>query len=271
MKRILIGLLVVVLVIAGLGYFQLNNIVKTGVNEYGPEVLKVDVQLNGVNLSPLSGDVAFNGFTIGQPSGYGDGPLASLGAFDMKLETNTLLSDHIIIDSILIDAPALDVRIKDGESNFEALQKGMELAASDEAATESGEITLTIRKLEIRTPQVSLQNDGLLKVDETINLASFTLTNLGTDEKGLSPSEIARHVMDTLQPQIAKALVEIGAGKTLKNLADGAKDKLGKGVEGVLNKLDETTGGSSDSLKEKAGGLLGKLTKKKKSDDEDNN
>jgi hypothetical protein len=270
MKRILVGLLILIFLVAGLGYFQLNNIVKKGVNDYAPDLLKVDVNLDGVNLSPLSGDVSFSGFTIGQPKGFGDGPLASLNAFDMKLETGTLLSNHIIIDSIVIDSPALDVRIQDGQNNFEALQKGMDLPAEDPDATES-EITLTIRKLEVRTPKVSLQNDGLLKIDETINLASFSLKDLGTDEQGLAPSEIARHVMDTLQPQISKALIELGAGKAIKNLADDAKKKLGKSVEGILEKAAEKTGGSSDSLKEKAGGLLGKLTKKKKTDEEDNN
>jgi hypothetical protein len=270
MKRVVIGLFVIILLVVGIGYFQLNGIVKKGVNDYGPEVLKVDVNLDGVNLSPLSGDVALQGFTIGQPAGYGEGSLASLGAFDMKLETGTLLSDHVIIDTIVIDSPALDVRIKDGVSNFEALQKGMDLPEAEETTEESA-LTLTIRKLEVRSPQVALQKDGFIKVDETINLASFTLTDLGTDEKGLSPSEIARHVMDTLQPQIAKALVELGAGKAIKNLADGAKDKLGKGVEGVLEKLDEKTGGATNGLKEKAGGLLGKLKSKKKSDEDDNN
>jgi hypothetical protein len=270
MKRILLGLFVIILLIAGITYFQLNNIVKHGVNDYAPDILKVDVNVDSVNLSPLSGNVAFSGFTIGQPEGFGDGAIASLSGFDMKLETGTLLSNHIIIDTILIDSPALDVRLQDGESNFEALQKGMELPASEEEARES-EITLTIRKLEIRTPQVSLKNDQLLNIDETDKLASFTLTDLGTDEKGLAPSEIARHVMDTLQPQITKALIKVGAGKKLKSLADGATKKLGKGVESILDKVGDKTGASTDGLKEKADGLLGKLTGKKKSDDDENN
>ena len=271
MKRILLGLLFIVLFVAGLAYFQLNNIVKHGVNDYAPDILKVDVNVDKVNLSPISGDVAFSGFTIGQPSGFGEGNIASLSGFDMKLETETLLSNHIIIDTIVIDSPAFDVRIQDGESNFEALQKGMDLPVGEEETANENEITLTIRKLEVRTPQVSLKNDKLLNIDETVNLASFTLTALGTDEEGLSPSEIARHVMDTLQPQVTKALIQVGAGKRLKSLTNGATEKLGKGVESILDKVGDKTGTSTEGLKKKAGGLLGKLTGKKKSDEDENN
>lgn len=264
MKRVLIIILLIIVGIVGFGYFQLNSAVKSGVETYGPDVLKVDVGLDSVNLSPFSGNVAFSGFSIGQPDGFGDGDLVSLGAFDMKLEPGSLLTDHIIIDSILIDSPGLDVRILDGENNFEALQKGMNLPAEEAAGEEATPITITIRKLEVRTPVVALKNEGLIDVDETVNLASFTLTDLGTDEQGLEPAEIARHVMDTLQPQITKALVQLGASKAIKDIAGDAKGKLQDGVKGLLDKADDKTDG-------KVGGLLGKLTGKKKDEDKDNN
>lgn len=244
MKKILIILLVILGAAAVIGYTQLGPIVETGIETAGPEALNVDVAVENVSLSPFSGKATIKGLTIGQPDGFGDGPMASLGDFSVKLDTASLLSNHIIIDSLIVDAPLLDVRMIDGKTNFKALQDGLGLPETTDAPDESEQITLTIRKLEIKQPRLLAKTDGFLKLDEDIMLADFTLSDLGTDDKGLAPKEIARHVMDTLQPQIAKALIAAGASDKIKDLADKAKGKLEEGV----------------------GGLLGKLAKKKKKD-----
>lgn len=194
-----------------------------------------------VSLSPLSGKVAISDLAIGQPAGFGDGAMAALAGFSMQLETSSLMGSHIIIDHMSVEAPLLDVRRQDGKTNFEAFQEGLGLPESND---EASDVTLTIRKLEILAPRILAKTDGFLKLDEDITLADFTLTDLGTDEKGLAPKEIARHVMDALQPQITKALIAAGASTKVKQLANDAKGKLEQGV----------------------GGLLGKLTKKKKKD-----
>ena len=277
MKRILLGLVAILVLGVFVSYNRLGGIIETGVEEFGPDVLKVDVGLDGVKLDALSGALEVTGLTIGQPQGFGEGSLASIGNFDMKLETATLLSDHIIIDTITIDAPAFDVRIKeDGLTNIQALQNGLDLPVEAEAApaaTENeSEVTLTIRSFAVKAPKLAVKSDRLISIDDEVSLADFTLTNLGTDEEGLAPSEIARHIMDTLQPQIAKALIEIGAGKKVRELANKARGTLEKGVGGVLGKLDDKVGGAlkDSGLKEKVGGFLGKLGGKKKDDDDGN-
>ncbi|MBL4838039.1 MAG: AsmA family protein [Kordiimonadaceae bacterium] len=240
-KPLYIALLL--LVIAGLAVFmQLGPIVKTSIETKGPDALHVSVEVGDIQISPLSGKVSITDFNIGQPAGFGDGPMVSLGHFKMQLEPSSLLSNHIIIDSISVIAPRLDVRRKNGKTNFQALHEGIDLPngaqQTDNADTPVGEeVTLTIRHLSIEAPRLLAKTDGLIKLDEDIQLADFTLTNLGTDEKGLAPREIARHVMDALQPQITKALITAGASKNIQKLAGDAKGKIEKGLGGFLKKL----------------------------------
>lgn len=234
MKKFL--LLVLVLIIGGgaFAYYKLDSIVKTGVETKGPEVLKVPVNVKSISLSPFSGSIGVNGLAIGQPEGFGEGQIASLEGFDMKVRTETLFSDHIIIDSIMVDAPKLDVRSKGKETNFQALQKAIGAPASSEPSN----ITLTIKKMTIKGPEIAvLTEGGMLDVDETIKLADFTITDLGTDEKGLSPREIARHVMAVLEPQIAQALVKAQASGKLQDLAKDASGTLEKGIGSLVDKL----------------------------------
>jgi len=233
MKKLFLGLVVILVIGVGVAYSQLDSIVKVGVETGGPETLKVPVTVESVSLSPFSGKVAIKGLEVGQPEGYGDGMIASVGSFDMKLKPSSLMSDHIIIDSIVIDAPMLDARRIDGKTNFEKLQQNV--GPSDDTAPSN--ITLTIKSMQIRGAQVMVKNQGTINVDQTIKLADFSITDLGTDEKGLAPKEIARHVMSVLQPQITQALIKAGASDKLKDLAKDAEGKLEQGLTGLVGKL----------------------------------
>jgi len=245
MKKILIIFLIVIGGVVGVTYATLDNIVESGIRTAGPQALQVGVDVDKVSISPFSGKVSVSNLALGQPSGFGEGPMAAVGEFAMKLETSSLLGNHIIIDYLTIEAPLLDVRRQEGKTNFDAFQEGLGL--SKDKTESPSEITLTIRKLAVKAPRILAKNDGFLKLDEDITLADFTLTELGTDEKGLAPKEIARHIMATLQPQITKALIAAGASTAVKDLAGDAKGKLEKSI----------------------GGLLGKLKKKKKNDEKE--
>ncbi len=249
MKKLLVGFLVLLGIGGVLVYTQLNSVIKTGVETAGPEFMSVDVSVGSVSISPLSGKVNVKDLAIGQPDGFGEGPMVQLGEFSMKVETGTLLNDHVIVDEIVIDQPMFDARLIGSQSNFQALQKKL---TENMGPSEVGgqPLTLTIRSLAVRAPQIMVQAEGgIVDVDEDVKLADFTLSNLGTDEKGLSPQEIARHVMDTLEPQITKALVAAGAEGKLKDIARNARGEL----------------------EQKAGSFLKKLRNKGKSGEDDNN
>ncbi len=232
MKKLFFGLVVILVIGVGVAYSQLDSIVKVGVETGGPETLKVPVTVESVSLSPFSGKVAIKGLEVGQPEGYGEGMIASVGSFDMKLKPSSLMSDHIIIESIVIDAPMLDARRIQGKTNFEKLQQNV--GPSDDTPSE---ITLTIKSMQIRGAQVTVKNEGTINVDQTVKLADFNITDLGTDEKGMAPKEIARHVMSVLQPQITQALIKAGASDKLKDLAKDAEGKLEQGLSGLVGKL----------------------------------
>jgi hypothetical protein len=233
-KKLLMGLIVIILIIGVGVYSQFDAIIKTGVETAGPEVLQVDVTVENISVSPFSGQVKVSELAIGQPDGYGDGPMVQIGEFDIKVDPTSMMKDHIVIDEIMIDQPLFDARIIDGKSNFQSFQQKLEF---EEDTSAEQTITMTIKKFVVQGAQLSVSSKGLVKVDQDIAMADFTLTNMGTDEKGLTPKEIARHVMDTLQPQIAKALIAAGASDKLKALAKDARGGLEEKVGGFLNKL----------------------------------
>ena len=78
MKKILIGIIAVVVVVvtaiaAGVALF-LDSGIKRGVETLGPQLTKVDVKLDGVSVSLLSGSGKIKGSVVDNPAGYQTGP-----------------------------------------------------------------------------------------------------------------------------------------------------------------------------------------------------
>lgn len=263
MKKFLIIAISAIIIVGLVVMMRADGLIPAAAEEYGPEVLNVDVALEDADLSIFSGQASLKGFNLGQPDGYGDGLMFGLEAVDLKLQPSTLLGNHLIIDEISIEEPAIEAVLKGDLSNFEAFTNALGLPATDEAEEAASEFTMTIKRLAVTQPQMRVVKDGALALDETITLASFELTDLGTDEEGLTPQEVARHVMDFLYPQVAKVLVETGLKKQINALAED-------GLDEISSKLKKETGDEVGGLIEGAvGDLLG--GKKKKKTDESNN
>ena len=73
MKKILIGLLLILLLISAGAYFVLgniNSIVKNQIEKQGSGALQTQVQVSDVNIQLLDGLGEINGFSIANPEGF---------------------------------------------------------------------------------------------------------------------------------------------------------------------------------------------------------
>jgi hypothetical protein len=68
--RIAIGLVVLIVLVALGIHFFLDSAVKKGVETLGPKMTKVDVKLDSVSISLLSGSGKIKGLVVGNPEGY---------------------------------------------------------------------------------------------------------------------------------------------------------------------------------------------------------
>lgn len=251
LKKLLIGLVVIVAIGGFILYQRMGSIVKSGAETYGSEALTVSLSLDDVSLSPFTGSAGVSGLAIGQPEGFRapdfpEGPMLAVGDFKMKVDTDTLFNPHVIVESINIDSPVIDVRMIGKKSNLQALADKLATGGSSSQSN----ITLTVREFTLTNPRIIVSaKDGPVPLDENIQLADVRLTDIGTDEKGLSPSELARHLMAVIEPQVTKALVKAGVEKQLQGVLDKNKDKI----------------------KDKLGGLIGGITGKKETTEEDGN
>jgi len=265
--------LFLLLIIAGVLIFHLYGakLVKVGIEMGGESALKVPVSVDDVSLSILGGNAGLKNLAISNPEKYEHEHMLTLGNGQIHLKVNSVLSDTIEIESILLE----DIEIvmeKEKEllgfgNNIQDILNN--LPSSDEEPKEQPEEpgkNLHIRKLEIRNAKVNLQ---LLHIKgkfgtAPIPLDTIVLTDLGSDKK-LNVAELTGIILKALVNGIMKSGKGIipdeilgPMGDTLKALGDvtGQILKEGGKVLEESGKVLEEGGKATGKIIEGGGKIL---------------
>src|SRR5437899_6580877 len=111
MKKLLVRILVAVIIRVILGVlavgFFLDAAVQRGIATVGPMVAKVEVKLDAVSLSLLSGSGKVKGLVVGNPEGFKAPSASQVGTASMALQPGSLFSDKVVIKSVNVQAPEI--------------------------------------------------------------------------------------------------------------------------------------------------------------------
>lgn len=279
MKKILIGLAVVIVLVAGAAVYFLTNLdslVQQAVEKYGSEATRTEVALSKVDLSLKEGTAALNGFRMGNPEGFKTDQAMSFGTISVRLDTGSLGGDVIAIREVVIDGPDVNYERGAGGSNFDVIQRNVEAYVkavgaggrpekSGNETEETGEAgkQLIIENLYVRKGQVSLSAGFLEGKRLTVPLPEIHMKDIGKKDNGATPAEVAALVLDEITGKAASAGAAgmASAAKAAKEAMAGAK-KMIEGAGGDAGKMLEGAGGGGGKALEDAGdavkGLFGK-------------
>lgn len=241
MKKIL-GYSALVLVIIALGlYFTmqyfLGGIVKTAVNKVGPGITQTKVELQGANISPLSGVGTLTGLSVGNPAGWSPTDAFRLGKVHVDLEPFSLMKDHIVINELIIEQPEFFYETKLVASNINDLLKNIEKSIGGKEAqpttAEGKPIKLVVKKLVLKDGRVSI---GAAGQAVTIPLPPIDMTDIGVAEGGVTPAQmgvaIMRHITPTIVAASMQALSRAG-GTSGAAAVEGAR-QVGEAIKGLF-------------------------------------
>ena len=257
MKKIILGILIalvvlVVVVVVAVSLF-LDSAIKKGVETYGPQFTKVDVKLDGVSLSLLSGAGSIKGLVVGNPEGYKSPHAISVGKASLTLSPGSVFSDKIVIKSVRVEAPDISFELGSGGNNLK------KILANVEAATGSGGSKDTKAPVESGKPAKKLQVDDFVitgakvRVGATvlggtapIPLPDIHLTGLGAGPEGITPGELTKKILTALEEGTVKAAAGAVTGLG-KDAVNAARDAGKTATEAVGN----VTKGVTDLFKKK--------------------
>lgn len=269
--RRVVWVAVAVVVAAAIGISVFGGvIVRSAVNGAGTKMLGVPVTLKDASVSLLRGHVRLTGLHIGNPQGFKTDSLFDVGTIEVKLKPSSLLSDTIVIEKILVDAPEITFERGLRQSNFGALIEGLsgkggavEKPAAGPApeakpadASKPGK-KVVIDELTVSGGKVKLSLTAAMGFSAPVALSTISMKDIGRDSgtKGMGATDVVGLILGTVFKSVLAAVGGVGAGavdgvSAVGGAAVGGMKDVGDAAAGAVRNLG---GGVGKAL----GGLFG--------------
>jgi hypothetical protein len=243
MKKWLIRLLlalVVLLILAGVALsFFLDSAIKHGVETVGPMLTKVEVKLDAVSLSLLSGSGKIQGLLVGNPQGFKTPSAIQVGQASLSLQPGSVFADKVVIKSINVQAPEITFETDLKSNNLkrilanleETTGGGQKSQTADPATQKKASRKLQVDEFAITGAKVHVGVTALGSTEATVTLPDIHLTDLGQGPDGITAADLTRKVLQVIEAKAA----EVAAGAITDNLTKGAR-ATGTGAVNTLTK-----------------------------------
>ena len=248
---IVLALVALVLVAALTLPLYIGPAVKAAAKVGGPAALGVPVSVGDVKLRPLLGVLTITQVKIGNPEGYSKGEAFAVEKVEIGLKTASLFSDTIVVQKILIDAPAIGFESKEGKSNFDAMLANAKKNAAEQNAKKPEEKRtskkLVIEEFTLNSGKVSYTSAVTFGKPVTLPLPSLTLRDIGKASNGATAADALTEIINGIVGGLTQAISDMAGSvnDVLKGSLKGATDA----TKGAGNALKGATSGATDAAK----------------------
>lgn len=218
---------------------NLNDLVRDGVEDYGPEYTGTAVTLEAVDLSLFSGEGELRGLVVGNPEGFEGADPFRLGRVRVALDTSTLTDDVIVVREIIVEEAEIHAILKSlRNSNLQTILDNVEAAApADEAPTaDAGEpLKVIVDRFAFTggAASVTAAQAGSVNVD----IPDVILTGIGRKSNG----ETIGEALSQMIGPIVGAIVQAGVDGQLEDLVGGQlqqmQDRVRDAAGGLMDRL----------------------------------
>lgn len=245
LKVLLIILVVIIVLVGGCSYWlyrNLDGIMVAGIEAIGTDVLQTPVNLDRVDFSLTDARVEIHGLVIQNFSGFAQDTLFSLNNIAVDVDPNSMESDVVVFDEVLIDGLTLTLEQReDGYTNLQELKKRLAIqtdTASEDSDTGSAaeQAKFIIRKLTFTNVKMDVVSP--LIESQSYQMEDIVRRDLGVASGGVTAAELGEEIVQPFVDQ-AEQLVRAKAGEEVgrfleKNLSDQDAENLDK-LQKLLN------------------------------------
>jgi uncharacterized protein involved in outer membrane biogenesis len=194
----------------------------------------VDVKLDGVNLSLLSGSGTLKGFVLGNPAGYKTPHALSVGSSSLSVSPGSVFSDKVIVKSIRIESPEINYEGDILTDNLRAILDNVTASSSGGSSTnttpaESGPgKKFQVDEFVITGAKVNVHLKGIVNQDVPVTIPDIHLKNLGQGPEGITSAELTKVALTELRNAVLKYAVNKGVEAGTEALKKAADEGLKK-------------------------------------------
>ena len=236
-----------------LAILNLGSLIKAATEEYGPQITKTEVRLGSADISILSGSGALGDFFLGNPKGFTMPSAMECDTIRIKVVTDSLTKDKIIIEEIFVDGPVISYEKRGRTNNFQTIIDNINQTISGEKKETKQEETEDATKT---GSEKSIQINNFIVKNGKINLGGSLLDAFGDQGVGMDLPDI--HLKDIgkekkTTPAQAFALIL----KEMTGDVTGTVTQVGKKLQESLGKAVEGVGSGAESVGGAIKGLFG--------------
>lgn len=272
----LIAIVAVLLIAGGIVYFSLNGIIKSQVESQGEAATGVDTDIEGVAVSPFSGQLGLSEFALSNPEGFADTPIFQFDDADIKVQLLSLLEDEVVVKHVKIDGAQVLVALNGMDLNVKKLYEQIQergqsnTTTTDSPPSESAGKAIIIEDLQIINTKVigQLKLPGL---PEPLNI-DLPLADIREKEvRGAEMGDIIAFVAETIMINASRSLAEfspdldqfLGGVEQAANAAvSDLKQQTEKTLDNAASEIDKVLPGAGDIAKDAAQQQLDKGAEK---------
>jgi len=268
MKKIILGLVLVIVIAGGIGiYYLLTNLdalVKAAIEKHGSEATQTAVRVDNVKINIQEGSGAILGLTIRNPTGFDLPNAFSLAKIKIAIDYKSLKEQPYVIDEITVRAPQIFFEINnDKKNNLNELKKKLSIGKSPDKSSQevkqsdSSEPRLIIKRIRFTDGNMKAMIAPLDNKKYELKMPTLLMSNLG-GKKGLTPSELANEIIARLIDQAKKEIREKGLDAEMDKLKAKAKEKVDAEKNKLKEKADDKLEQEKKKTEDKLKGLLNK-------------
>ena len=220
---VLVGVLgIIAVVLVGL---SLDALVKGGIETMGPRILGVPMTLEDVDIALLSGSSVQAGLTrlvVNNPEGYETDYAVSLPEIRVRVDRNSLLTDTVIVEEILIVAPVVTFEWSLEGSNLGAIHENVKRntgSGSDDDGQEKSEKpeetrefnkSVHVKKVTVKDAIINVSFVGGQSEVTQLPLPDLELRDIGNPSGGTTFSQASAVIFEQIYDAIDKAVIKPG-------------------------------------------------------------
>ncbi len=251
MKKVLIGLVIVLVLIGGgvfLLFSNLDKIVETGIETAGSSALGSRVEVGSVAIDLTAGSASIYNFSIANPTGYSNAQMISFDELSLDIDLPNTNGQNVHITSIVARSPHVLYESSGGVTNLDKVSARFDAGeATQPQATDSANINIMIDSVLIENIQGTLLSDQLPAPVE-VSLGNVRLNNLEGD-----PGVLAQQIMAPVINQVGAAAAQALAQSITELL--GNAEAINEQVQDARDKIDDVSNQASEAL-ESVGNLF---------------
>jgi hypothetical protein len=235
-KKILVGLVAILLIVAGgVWYFlsfRLDGMIEQQIEEIGSRSFGTRVTVGAVETDIRNGSLRISGITVANPPGFSNPNAFSLE--DIEAAVDYASRD---IKRVVIEKPEIVIEEMGGETNFSRMLEELESRDPTPAGPGADEPVILVRHFRMNESRAAFESESLDRYTD-LEVDAVELSDIrGT------PSEVAKIIAaEVLNEIVSEAATEMLKAQARKQF-DDVEDKVSEKLRDMLGRDDDSGDG----------------------------